>query len=81
MIKVSDDRLGPDVNLCKLDLGDTFIWNDYPMMRVDFGKNEAHWDAVKVERLPCMVISGGEYIELDRLAWVTPIKCELKIVE
>ena len=81
MIKVSDDRLGPEVNLCKLDIGDTFIWNEYPMIRLDFGKQESHHRAVKDEHIPCMVISGGEYIELNRLAWVTPIKCELTIVE
>lgn len=78
MIKITDDRLGPEVNLCSLDVGSTFIWNEYPCIRLDFGEME---HKCKDEHLPCMLLSSGQYIEIGRLAWVTPIKAELTIIE
>lgn len=77
MIKVSDDRLGPEVNLCQLNEGDTFIWNEYPCIRMNVSTD---WQC-KDEHLPCMLLASGQYIEIGRLAWVTPIKCELTITE
>ncbi len=78
MIKVSDDRLGPEVNLAKLQPGDTFIWNEYPCIRMNI--TEKDWQC-KDEHLPCMLLASGQYIEIGRLAGVTPIKCELTITE
>ena len=78
MIKVVDDRLGPETNLCKLEVGDPFIWNEYPCIRLDMGGKEID---VKEDHIPCMLLASGQYIELGRLAWVVPVKCELKITE
>ena len=79
MIRVSDDRLGPEVNLCDLVPGDTFIWNEYPCIRLDFGQLD--WKPFKEEHLPCMLLASGQYIEIGRLAWVVPIRCEITITE
>jgi len=79
MIKVTDERLGPEVNLCKLEPGDTFIWNEYPCVRLDFGKLDHK--PFKEEHIPCMLLASGQYFEIGRLAWVVPIRVEMKITE
>ena len=81
MIRVSDDRLGPEVNLCELKEGDTFIWNEYPCIRLDFGSNSAMVKGVKEDHVPCMLLASGQYIDIGRMAWVVPIKCKISITE
>lgn len=81
MIKITDKRLGPEVNLCEIEPGGTFVWNEYPMVRIDFGGNTAMVGGVKEDHIPCMTLAAGQYIDIGRLAWVTPIKVEMSIVE
>ena len=78
MIRITDDRLGSEVHLCSLMAGDTFMWRDYPCIWIDMGTMKWEGDPNK---LPCMTLTSGEFFELDRLSYVTPIKCELTITE
>ena len=79
MIKVTDNRLGPEVNLCEIEVGGTFIWNEYPCMRLDYGQYK--FEPFKEDTMPCMLLASGQYCEISRTAWVTPIRCELLIME
>ena len=78
MIKIRDERLGPEINLCNLNAGETFIWNEYPCIRLDYGQQKCE---CKEDHFPCMLLSSGQYMELSRTAWVVPIKVEVTIVE
>ena len=79
MIKVSDNRLGPEVNLCELKVGDTFIWNEYPCIRLDYGQYK--FSPFKEDTIPCMLLASGQYFEISRTAWVVPITVEMNIVK
>lgn len=79
MIKVTDNRLGPETNLCEIEPGGTFIWNEYPCMRLDYGQYK--FEPMKEDHIPCITIASGQYVEIGRLAWVVPIRAELMIIE
>jgi len=81
MIKIKDNRLGPEVNLCELKPGDTFIWNEYPMIVINFDSRTDFVKAVKEDHIPCMALASGQYIDINRVAWVTPIVVEMSIEE
>ena len=81
MIEVVDDRLGPDINLCNVEPGGTFLWDEYPCIRLDFGANAKIAEGVADEHVPCMVLTSGQYVDIGRLALVTPIKVKITIVE
>ena len=81
MIKITDNRLGPEVNLTNIEPGGTFIWNEYPMIRIDYGGNTEAAKNVKEDHIPCMTLANGQYIDIGRLAWVTPIRVEMSIEE
>lgn len=79
ILPVIDDRVDNEVWLKSIELGGFFTWNEYVMRRLHCNPQSNIFHAEC--EIPCEVMGGGEVISLKPEAMVTPIQCELHIVE